>query len=80
MILARYTAMRLLLFVGFFALFIIFLDPLWAAVAGLLASMVASFFILRPDRDRLAAGLEQRVDRQVARRREQIDSERAAED
>lgn len=80
MILARYTAMRLLLFVGFFALFILFLDPLWAAVAGLLASMVASFFILRPDRDRLAAGLEQRVDRQVARRREQIDSERAAED
>jgi membrane associated rhomboid family serine protease len=80
MILARYTAMRFLLFVGFFALFMLFLDPLWAAVAGLLASMAASFFILRPDRERLAAGLEERVDRRIAKRREQIEAERTAED
>ncbi|WP_131103549.1 DUF4229 domain-containing protein [Ornithinimicrobium sufpigmenti] len=80
MLLARYTAMRFLLFVGFFAIFILFLPPLWAVVAGLLASMAASFFILRPDRDRLAANLEQRVEKQITRRREQIDSERTAED
>lgn len=80
MILLRYTMMRLLLFVGFFALFMLFLPPLWAVIAGLLASMAASFFILRPDRERLAAGLEQRVDRQITRRREQIESERTAED
>ena len=80
MLLVRYTVMRLLLFAGFFAIFILFLPPLWAVVAGLLASMVASFFILRPDRERLAAGLEERVEKQIARRREQIDSERTAED
>lgn len=80
MLLFRYTVMRLLIFVGFFALFVLFLDPLWAAVAGLLASMAASFFILRPDRERLAAGLEERVDRQITKRREQIEAERTAED
>lgn len=80
MLLFRYTVMRLLIFAGFFALFVLFLDPLWAAVAGLLASMAASFFILRPDRERLAAGLEERVDRQITKRREQIEAERTAED
>ena len=80
MLLARYTAMRFLIFVGFFAIFVLFLDPLWAVVAALLASMAASYFILRPDRERLAAGLEQRVEKQITRRREQIDSERTAED
>jgi hypothetical protein len=80
MLLARYTAMRFLIFIGFFALFVLLLDPLWAAVAALLASMAASFFILRPDRERLAAGLEQRVEKRVSQRREQIESERTAED
>lgn len=80
MLLVRYTVMRLLLFVGFFAVFLLFLPPLWAVIAGLLASMAASFFILRPDRERLAAGLEERVEKQIARRREQIESERTAED
>lgn len=81
MILARYTMMRILLFVGFLALFVLFrLDLLWAMILALLASAVASYFLLRPDRDRLAAGLEHRVEERVARRRQQIDAERTSED
>ena len=81
MVLARYTLMRLLLFAGGTALFVLLgLDLIWAAVAGALLSMVVAFFLLRPDRDRLAAGLEHRVEERVARRRERIDSERTAED
>lgn len=80
MILLRYTLMRILLFFGFFLLFSLFLDWVWAAVAGLLVSMVAAYFVLRSDRDRLAAGLEERVESRIARRREQIEAERTAED
>lgn len=81
MVLVRYTLMRILLFVGFFLLFAMLpIDLLWAAVAAVLASMIASYFILRPDRDRLAAGLEHRVEERMARRREQMEAERVAED
>lgn len=81
MILARYTMMRILLFAGVTAAFVLLgLEPVWAAVAGALVSMVIAYFLLRPDRDRLAAGLEHRVDERIAKRRQQIDSERAAED
>lgn len=81
MIFARYTAMRLLVFFGFFALFrLLRLEVIWAMVAAVLVSMVVSFFLLRQDRERLAAGLEHRVEERVARRREQIEAERTAED
>lgn len=81
MVFVRYTMMRILLFAGCTAAFLLLgLDVLWAAVAGALASMVIAFFLLRPDRDRLAAGLEHTVEERIARRRDQIDSERAPED
>lgn len=81
MVFLRYTMMRVLLFAGCTAAFVLLgLEVLWAAVAGALASMVVAYFLLRPDRDRLAAGLEHTVEERMARRRDQIDSERAAED
>ena len=81
MVLARYTMMRILLFAGCTAAFLLLKLPLiWAAVAGALVSMVISYFLLRPDRERIAAGLEHKVESRIARRREQIDSERTAED
>ncbi|WP_134772385.1 DUF4229 domain-containing protein [Ornithinimicrobium flavum] len=81
MVLLRYTMMRILLFAGCTAAFVLLgLDVLWAAVAGALASMVIAYFLLRPDRDRIAAGLEHSVEERMARRRDQVDSERAAED
>lgn len=81
MIFARYTMMRILLFAGVTAAFLLLgLEPIWAAVAGALVSMVIAYFLLRPDRERLAAGLEHKVDERISKRREQIDSERTAED
>lgn len=81
MIAARYTVMRLLIFIGFFALFrLLTLGPLWAAVAAALVSMVVSYFVLAPDRERMAAGLEHRVEDRIARRRAKIDAERVDEE
>lgn len=81
MIAARYTVMRILIFAGFLALFsLVGLDIVWAAVAAAVASMVVSYFLLAPDRERLAAGLERRVEDRITRRREQLHQERVAED
>ena len=81
MIAARYTVMRLLIFIGFFALFrLVRLDVLWATFAALLVSMVVSYFLLAPDRQRLAAGLERRVERRMERRRAKVDAERVDEE
>lgn len=81
MIVARYTVMRLLIFLGFFALFrLLRLEVLWAAVAAALVSMVVSYFLLSRDRNRMAAGLEHRVEDRIARRRAQIDAERVDEE
>lgn len=81
MVFVRYTMMRILLFAGCTALFLLLgLDVLWAAVAGALLSMVIAFFLLKTDRERLASGLEQRVEGRIARRDAQIEAERTAED
>ncbi|WP_192796676.1 DUF4229 domain-containing protein [Serinicoccus kebangsaanensis] len=81
MIAARYTVLRLLIFIGFFALFrLLRLEVIWAAVAAALVSMVVSYFVLAPDRRRLEAGLERRVEDRVARRRAQVDAERVDEE
>lgn len=81
MIAARYTAMRLLIFVGFFALFrLVRLEVLWAAVAALLVSMVVSYFLLAPDRQRMAAGVQRRVEDRLARRRARIEAEQVDEE
>ncbi|GAA4877535.1 DUF4229 domain-containing protein [Serinicoccus chungangensis] len=81
MIVARYTAMRLLVFIGFFALGrLLTLGVLWSAVLAAVASMVVSYFLLAPDRERLAAGLERRVEDRMERRRAKIDDERVDEE
>ncbi|ANS78813.1 hypothetical protein SGUI_1417 [Serinicoccus hydrothermalis] len=81
MIAARYSVMRVLIFVGFFALFrLVRLDVIWAAVAAAVVSMVVSYFLLAPDRQRMAAGLERRVEDRVAKRRAQAEAERVDEE
>ncbi|WP_130012728.1 DUF4229 domain-containing protein [Serinicoccus sediminis] len=81
MILARYTVMRLLVFLGFFALGrLLTLNVLWSAVLAAVASLVVSYFLLAPDRDRLAAGLERRVGDRMERRRAQLEDERVDEE
>ena len=81
MILARYTVMRLLVFLGFFALGrLLTLNLLWSTVLAAVASLVVSYFLLAPDRDRLAAGLERRVEDRMERRRAQIEDERVDEE
>ncbi|OLT43317.1 hypothetical protein BJF86_00465 [Serinicoccus sp. CNJ-927] len=81
MIAARYSVMRVLIFVGFFAFFrLLRLEVIWAAVAAALVSMVVSYFLLAPDRQRLAAGLERRVGDRVARRQAKVDAERVDEE
>jgi drug/metabolite transporter (DMT)-like permease len=77
----RYTVMRLMIFVGFFAVLLLLEVPLpWAAVGGALLSMVVSFFLLARDREQMAANLERRVEARMTRRRQQMDSERVDED
>lgn len=81
MVVFRYTMMRLLLFAGVFAVLLLLrIEPIWAAVGGALVSMVLSFFLLRPDRERIAAGIDDKVQDRIARRQEKIDSERTLED
>lgn len=81
MIAFRYTVMRLMIFFGFFAVLLLLNVPLiWAAVGGALLSMVVSYFLLARDREQMAAGIERKVEARIARRREQMDAERVAED
>ena len=81
MIAFSYTVMRLMIFVGFFAVLLLLEVPLpWAAVGGALLSMVVSYFLLARDREQMAATLERRVEARLARRREQMAAERVAED
>ncbi len=81
MIAFRYTVMRLMIFVGFLAVLLLLGAPLpWAAVGGALLSMVVSYFLLARDREQMAASLERKVEARMARRREQIEAERVAED
>ena len=81
MIAFRYTVMRLMIFVGFFAVLLLLEVALpWAAVGGALLSMVVSYFLLARDREQMAASLERKVEARMARRREQIEAERVAED
>jgi hypothetical protein len=77
----RYTIMRIMIFAGFFALGTLLRMPvLWAAVFAAITSAVASYALLAPDRRRLARGLEDRVEGRIARRRAQVDAERAEDD
>ncbi|MGD8149254.1 DUF4229 domain-containing protein [Ornithinimicrobium sp. Y1694] len=81
MIAVRYTIMRLMVFAGFFAVLTLLRVPMiWAAVAAALLSMVASYFLLAPDRERLAAGLEHKVEDRIARRRAAVDEGRTLEE
>lgn len=81
MIALRYTVMRLMVFAGFFALLTLLRVPvIWAAVGAAALSMVASYFLLARDRERIAADLERRVERRAARRRAQVDAERTLEE
>lgn len=78
MIAFRYTVMRLMVFAGFFALLTLLRVPvIWAAVGAGVLSMAASYFLLARDRETLAAGIERRVEDRVARRRAQMEQERA---
>jgi len=77
----RYTVMRLMIFVGFLALFILVgLDQIWALVFAALFSMVTSYFLLAPDRERLARGVERKVEERMARREQKVDEGRTLED
>jgi ABC-type bacteriocin/lantibiotic exporter with double-glycine peptidase domain len=77
----RYTVMRLMIFVGFLAVLLLLDVALpWAVVGAALLSMVASYFLLAPDREQMASSLERRVEARMARRRQQLEDERVAED
>ena len=81
MIAFRYTVMRLMIFVGFLAVLLLLEVALpWAVVGAALLSMVVSYFLLARDREQMAASLERRVEARMARRREQVASERVDED
>lgn len=81
MIAFRYTVMRLMIFVGFLALLLLLkVSLLPAAVGAALLSMVASYFLLRQDRETLTAGIERRVENRVERRRAESGTDRSAED
>lgn len=81
MIAFRYSVMRVMLFVGFLCVLLLLGAPLpWAAVGGALLSMVVAYFLLARDREQMAASLERRVEARIARRREQLQEERVAED
>ncbi|MGC5582861.1 DUF4229 domain-containing protein [Ornithinimicrobium sp. W1679] len=81
MIAVRYTVMRLMIFFGFLALFVLVgLDQIWALVFAALFSMVTSYFLLAPDRERLARGVERTVEERISRRERKVDEGRTAED
>ena len=81
MVAFRYTVMRLMVFVGFLALLLLLrVQLLPAAVVAALLSMVASYFLLRRDREAIASGIERRVGARVSRKREEAGLGRSAED
>lgn len=76
----QYTIWRFLIFGAFFALLALLgVEPLWAVVGAALASMFASLFLLRRQREEVARGLEKRVERGRQRREERLASERTDE-
>lgn len=77
----RYSAMRLLIFALGFLLFIWILGPtIWALVWGALVSMVASFFLLRQQREALATQVDSAVSNRMEKRRAQAREHRTDED
>ncbi len=81
MVAFRYTVMRVMIFVGFLALFLLLkMDLLPAAVLAALVSMVASYFLLARDREAIAAGIERKVGDRVSRRRHDAGLDRTAEE
>lgn len=77
---ATYTGLRLVLFAAAFGLFWVLLHT-WLSVfpilmLALMASAIASIFVLRSARDRLAGSIEQRAGRMT----ERIEKARRAED
>lgn len=77
----RYTVMRIMLFIGFLAIFNLLRVNFWISmILSVILSAVASYFLQRPDRERLAHGIEQRVEGRIARRRAAADAQRVDED
>jgi hypothetical protein len=65
---ARYSALRLLMFFGFLcALWLLGLRDFWLVVAAALGSMAVSFFVLRGPREEFSRRIAQRVDERTAR-------------
>lgn len=69
MTVARYSALRLLIFFGFLCLFWLLglRDTLWLVVAAAAVSMVVSYFVLRGPREAFSRQLAQRIEQRSAR-------------
>lgn len=77
----RYSAMRLLIFVLVFLLFIWLMgNTIWALVYAALVSMVISFFLLRRQRNEVATKVDSAVSARLERRRNQVADQRTDED
>jgi len=77
---ARYTVLRLLMFLGFICLgYLVGLRELWLVLVAALGSMVLSYFVLAGPREEFSRRLAARVDERAARAA-QAPSDEDAED
>ena len=81
----RYTLLRIMLFFGTLCLlYLVHLRGFWLIAVSLLASMLISFFVLRRPREELsrtiAAKVDARAERAVARGTDEQAEDKAADD
>jgi hypothetical protein len=78
---ARYTVLRLLMFLGFICLgYLVGLRELWLVLVAALGSMVLSYFVLAGPREEFSRRLAARVDERAARAAQASSDEDAEDD
>lgn len=77
----RYSVLRILLFFGFFALFVLVgLKGLWLLLAAALASMAVSFVLLSRFRQDFSAQLAAKVDAKARRAHQNVEARQVTAD
>jgi hypothetical protein len=78
---ARYTVLRLLMFLGFICLgYLIGLREIWLVVVAALGSMIASFFVLAGPREEFSRKVAARVEQRQARASQRRSDEQVEDD
>ena len=78
---ARYTVLRLLLFLGFICLgYLLGLREIWLVVVAALGSMVVSYFVLAGPREEFSRKIAARAEQRAARASQRVSDEQVEDD